>query len=143
MALVFPTNPTQGQVYNAPNGVSYSWNGQEWVGSFPNYPNSKTTVGYQVLPGGTIIQWGFGTTGAGGQLPITFPVAFPSVCASVVITEINAVGWGSGTVKEPTIYATITPPTRTGFTCIGVRIKPITGAVTEPGLGFQWQAVGY
>jgi len=31
MALSFPSNPTQNQVYQAPNGVSYVWNGSYWA----------------------------------------------------------------------------------------------------------------
>jgi Putative tail fiber protein gp53-like, C-terminal len=58
----------------------------------PMFSRSLAANGYQKLPGGLIFQWGKAvlTTPAGsvGQVAIlsavTFPVAFPSACASVV-----------------------------------------------------------
>lgn len=38
---------------------------------------SLTASGYQKLPGGLILQWGFGTATAAGN-PIVFPIAFPT-----------------------------------------------------------------
>jgi hypothetical protein len=44
---------------------------------------SLGTSGYQKLPGGLIIQWGEIYVTASGT-PYSFPIAFPSICASVV-----------------------------------------------------------
>ena len=52
---------------------------------------SKTQNGYQKLPSGVIIQWGMVADSPSGT-NVTFPVAFPTVCASLQITR------GGGTV---------------------------------------------
>lgn len=44
------------------------------------YDRSLTQRGYQKLPGGLILQWGRDNTGAS----VTFPIAFPNECFSVV-----------------------------------------------------------
>lgn len=50
---------------------------------------SLNTNGYQRLPGGLIIQWGV-TSGSGSSgTVVTFPVAFPNSCASVIVNAIN------------------------------------------------------
>lgn len=30
--IVFPSGPTPGQLFNAPNGVNYIWDGTTWTG---------------------------------------------------------------------------------------------------------------
>jgi hypothetical protein len=34
MALLFPSNPIENQIYTAPNGTSYYWNGFAWMAGF-------------------------------------------------------------------------------------------------------------
>ena len=46
--------------------------------------SAKTQNGYQKLPSGVIIQWG---RVAGGVVNVTFPVTFPTGCASLQITR--------------------------------------------------------
>ena len=46
---------------------------------------SKTQNGYQKLPSGVILQWGMVTSG-NNVVSATFPVAFPTSCASLQIT---------------------------------------------------------
>ena len=53
---------------------------------------SKTQNGYQKLPSGVIVQWGMVVEGVTN---VTFPVAFPTVCASLQITRGGGVGGGS------------------------------------------------
>lgn len=36
------------------------------------------STGYQRLPGGIIVQWGYTTTNSSGQATVTFPLAFPA-----------------------------------------------------------------
>jgi hypothetical protein len=51
---------------------------------------SKDSNGYQKLPSGLIIQWGSTDAGAipdGGQLKITFPIAFTTKCCSVLVSS--------------------------------------------------------
>lgn len=50
---------------------------------------SLNTNGYQRLPGGLIIQWGVTSGSSSSGTVVTFPVAFPSSCASVVVSAIN------------------------------------------------------
>jgi hypothetical protein len=55
---------------------------------------SLAASGYQKLPSGLIVQWGVGTTvDATGS--VTFPIAFPTACRSIQITENSAAGWTS------------------------------------------------
>ena len=56
--IVFPAAPTPGQVYNAPNGITYVWDGEKWVGQFNTvFATMKTGLnGSSVLPTGTTAQ---------------------------------------------------------------------------------------
>lgn len=49
--------------------------------AFQGANQSKAATGYQRLPGGLIIQWGYSL--APNSTTITFPVAFPTACTSV------------------------------------------------------------
>ena len=49
MALNFPNNPTNGEIYLASNGVNYQWDGVKWNVYY--YPGSNET--YWVRDGGT------------------------------------------------------------------------------------------
>jgi len=50
---------------------------------------SLVSPGYQKLPGGLILQWGYVTaTPATTQQTITFPIAFPTACL-VVLTQVD------------------------------------------------------
>lgn len=51
------------------------------------FVGTKGTNGYQKLPNGLIIQWGFGATDATGKAKANFAVAFPNACLSVVATH--------------------------------------------------------
>ena len=92
--------------------------------------STKTQNGYQKLPGGVIMQWGI----AGGNVPnVTFPVAFPTGCASLQITR------GVGTASDDTWFPlpVVLKLSNTGF------------SVTLPGMQatgkslVYWFAVGY
>lgn len=51
------------------------------------FVGTKGTNGYQKLPNGLIIQWGFGATDATGKAKANFSIAFPNACLSVVATH--------------------------------------------------------
>ena len=53
----------------------------------------KTQNGYQKLPSGVIMQWGMVADGVGN---VTFPIAFPTTCASLQLTR------GGGIISEST-----------------------------------------
>lgn len=65
----------------------------QWISvgftSSGQFPNSLAINGYQKLPNGLIIQWGVtGAVGAG--LNVSFPIAFPNACRSVVAAPNTA-----------------------------------------------------
>lgn len=62
--------------------------------AFKGGNQSLGTNGYQKLPGGLILQWGSGTSSGTGSLAITFPVAFPNDCVSIVGVPVAAAGQG-------------------------------------------------
>ena len=62
-----------------------------------NFLGSLTANGYQRLPGGLILQWGYYSGGAHGPT-ITFPVAFPTAVLNLSATagtDNNAVAVGA------------------------------------------------
>jgi hypothetical protein len=54
-----------------------------------NTPRSLGQNGYQQLPSGWIIQWGFAASWGSGDGTITFPIAFPVACRSVQATHLG------------------------------------------------------
>lgn len=46
--------------------------------------------GFQRLPGGLIVQWGFATTNASGRAAVTFPLAFPIALDRAIVNPVNA-----------------------------------------------------
>lgn len=51
-----------------------------------DYLSSMASAGYQKLPSGLIVQWGYSTTTA-TWLDITFPIAFTTACLNVVLSS--------------------------------------------------------
>ena len=68
-------------------------------------PNSLVAAGYQVFPGGLILNWGTGstTTGTGS---VTFSKAFPTACLGVFLTES-----GSAAATQNNLIASTAPTT--------------------------------
>lgn len=100
--------------------------------------------GYSTLPGGMIIQYGTSASGSEGGGSVSFPIAFPSACISVTISE-NSAGttWpGTGSGGEPTVHGLREAPNADSFTTYSMRW---TGSswVGQNGLGFSWIAIGY
>lgn len=71
--------------------------GSKQVGNSASFGASKASNGYQKLPSGLIIQWGMAVI-TSGSLSVSFPIAFPTSCASVVATTLDtySVGTTSG-----------------------------------------------
>lgn len=75
---------------------------------------SLVSPGYQKLPGGLILQWGYVTaTTSTAQQTITFPIAFPTACL-IVLTQVDyrsgsgfAGGYVSVTGFNSTIFTTL------------------------------------
>ena len=92
-------------------------------------PGSLTSIGYQKLPGGLIIQWGGVITSAAtpGSAAVTFPIAFPTLCAIVNTTRTDAATSSANTVSNAS-----------GITTSGFTAWSSTGSGTV-----SWIAVGY
>jgi hypothetical protein len=92
---------------------------------------SLSEHGYQKLPGGLIVQWGFySSVGSQGSASITFPVAFPSLCLNVQLTRTgtNSVSGDQGPF-DVSVFSV------SGFT--GKSTDDVAFA------GFFWFAIGY
>lgn len=104
----------------------------------------NSNPGYSTTPGGMIIQYGRSSSGAEGSGTVSFPIAFPTTCVSVTLTESGASGtWpGSGSGGRPTVHAMIGAPSNTLF---GSYSMQWDGSAWngQPGLTFSWMAIGY
>ena len=59
--------------------------------AFTGANQSLTSNGFQVLPGGLIVQWGQSSPINGDAIvTVTFPTAFPNSCFTVVATVVNS-----------------------------------------------------
>lgn len=99
------------------------------LGLLPSFAAVRASSGYQKLPGGLILQWGFANAGPDSNgAAITFPIAFPTAALSVVATntDVNCAGGGAQVVST------------SQFKLFG---RNYTGGYA--GYGFYWQAVGY
>ncbi|MDD4356659.1 MAG: hypothetical protein PHN98_05345 [Smithellaceae bacterium] len=86
--------------------------------------------GYNKLPDGTIDQWGYFWTGEDGVYDLTFPIAFPVLCCSLVVT----------TLVELSEHATFSEISKTG-----AKINTWTTA-TGVAVGIRsvyYRAIGY
>lgn len=82
--------------------------------------------GYQKLPSGLILQWGtYSVVTAGVAVPVTFPIAFPTGCYSVVVCQSSV----STATQSAWVSAS---PTTTGF----------SGSGTAAGGVAYWMAIG-
>ena len=82
--------------------------------------------GYQKLPGGLKLQWGF-RSAASGTVSVTFPIAFSSACYSVTATRAT----GGADIWPPQIQSIST----TGFTYI-------QSGNTTANMPVYWMAIG-
>lgn len=92
-------------------------------------PNQRLTGnGYVTLPGGAILQWGANNITA-GTTAIPFPLQFPNLCFSVVVSPYSGIGEGApafGVSDSPAI-------SRSGFSTY------LNGVA----MTIFWQAIGY
>jgi len=92
------------------------------------------TNGYQKLPGGLIIQWGYNNT-ASSDLAVTYPVAFPTATLSVQTTMVT-----SATTTQ--LFSTVVDAISASSFSVRKRFQSgaTTSGATEP---FNWIAIGY
>ena len=127
------------------------WNSQYFGGGYTSTAGSWSLAltGYIRSEGGLIIQWGdattTNTTGRYSNIQY-FPMTFPTVCLSVVMSEASSSGWGTGPQAgnnggTATVYA----PTLIGTTACYFEAAWMSGYTSyySAGLGASWYAVGY
>lgn len=90
--------------------------------------------GYQKLPGGLIIQWGFGTGSTGGGVAVSFPISFPTNCAAVTVTHGNN-GSSLGSAKTYNIGL--------GGFSVALSTDDGSNVVAYLADSFRWIAIGY
>lgn len=89
--------------------------------------------GYQILPGGLIIQWGVITTGTANPVLVNLPIAFPNGLLSVNFTPVQ--GGGS----PGSILGVVFDPSNTQIN-IDRRVSNTAASST---VGGRWMAVGF
>lgn len=92
--------------------------------------------GYQIFPGGLILQWGQATL-TSGTVQITLPLAYPNACLIALASEGASNGWGGDVIA----YGTRSK-SKTGFYIDGRQIAP-GGTISSPsGVVADWVSVG-
>lgn len=93
---------------------------------------SLAASGYQKLPGGMIMQWGTGTSSGTSRpnVTVSFPVAFPTACTSVIIVAVSGSNSYYGMLHAA--------PTASQFTGNTTSDAGLAGS-----LNYYWIAVGY
>jgi phage-related tail fiber protein len=112
------------------NGVStefIAW-GMGWLAVGGSGLSLLSANGYQRMPGGLIIQWGFGTAGSSGTTIInTYPIAFTKAVYSVVSQHIGA---------EPTVNIISDNAFTFSLTQVGLRSNYVNNVAV------MWIAIG-
>lgn len=115
------------------------------LAAFTGQNQALSSIGYQKIPGGLILQWGSKTiTGPAAVLAsgvvttdITFPVVFPT---AVVLTTTSLMS-SSTNLESVENNCGVRSRTLTGFTAEMMRMSG-TSAVAET-VTIQWMALGY
>jgi hypothetical protein len=96
--------------------------------------SSLSATGWSRLPGGLIIQWGRFSSSSGGTGTISFPLSFPTACASIVASQ-NHTGTSQTNVDNQLQFFNI------GVSSFGYFANDVGGAVGT--ITYGWLAVGY
>ncbi len=94
------------------------------------FPANVTGAGYQKLPTGLIIQWGWALCSIGSATTVNFPITFPTSMASVTATP-------SG-ISSAELIASIT-----SFSVSLVNIALVSMSSTTGSVSVGWIALGY
>jgi hypothetical protein len=106
--------------------LSGTWSA--WERTYISGFNLSEAAGYQKLPSGLIVQWGFYSGGAASPVTITFPEPFPNACLNVQLTPSSAAA------------ITIVCGTKTAS---NVAVLRFTTAEADSTADFYWHATGY
>jgi Flp pilus assembly pilin Flp len=120
-ATPFASNTEAQALTSTTKAISPSTLAQAFKGS----NQSLAANGYQILPGGTIIQYGSGVA-AGVTATITLPLTFPTACRSVLLTTYN----NNGSVDDICELISMSAASFVAF------------CKYTPG-NFSWLAIGY
>lgn len=114
--------PGQSIVSNGP-GQPTSWSGGR----------SLSSPGYEILPGGTILQWGGVTTpviGSPADFNIIFPKVFPTVCFGVVVCSNRSVAANGQAALGSNFASNVTPT--------GCTVTVDSGTAAHPSYWWAW-----
>lgn len=106
--------------------VTDTWNA--WVRTYVAWFDLAEAAGYQKLPSGLIMQWGFYSGGAVNPITINFPILFPTACLNVQLTS-------SGAAAQILVAGT--------RTASSVIVRRWTDAGVEATGNFFWSALGH
>lgn len=98
-AGLVPSEADNGQVFQALKTIFVQAN------VFKGSNQSLSANGYQIFPGGLILQWGSIAGASGGVASIVFPIAFPN--AAFHASSLYVAGADPGTSAPPTIGGTL------------------------------------
>lgn len=71
------------------------WNSDAWstwVCLYAPGATTNTNTGYQTLPSGIILQWGFDNSAVANPATVTFPIPFPTACVNTQATCYSNTG---------------------------------------------------
>nr|VFK49102.1 MAG: hypothetical protein BECKTC1821E_GA0114239_11573 [Candidatus Kentron sp. TC] len=108
------------------------------------FVSSKTPAGYQMLPGGSILQWGYQDgyfdfgLGSSGHWQVIFPIAFPNACLSVTVSGGEIIGTQESSEH---IYSAF-DFAQTGFSIYMLRVFGSSGGTSDL-FRVRYMAIGY
>ena len=121
-------NPGAADASQLATDVARLWAQKVDLVSFTGSNQLLAANGYQRLPSGVIMQWGMtGQVGPTANVPITFPITFPSACASVSCIRSSA-----NAQQRGDFAGSITP---SGFV--------INNGSADNSTTYRWTAIGY
>lgn len=106
--------------------VTDTWSA--WERTYVSGADLAEAAGYQKLPSGLIVQWGFYSGGGASPVTITFPLPFPTACLNVQVSPSIA----------SAIIATVGTKTASNFA-----VRRFTTAAADSTANFYWSALGY
>lgn len=109
---------------SAPSNHFLCGNGTVYADSAASCTASTVSSGYQLLPGGLILEWGQYTETSGSSATVSFPQHFPTALLSLSLT--------SGPSTDIRDATSINSQSTSGF----------EAATTGSTIGFSWIAVG-
>ncbi|CAN7446591.1 hypothetical protein LJR235_002868 [Pararhizobium sp. LjRoot235] len=108
-----------------------------WTDAYAQQSNSLN--GYQKFPSGFILQWGQIAANTVSDVPVTFPISFPSALRGASVTPI-----GYGALTNVTYAASYDLPANSGFAIRRTVISAGGGlSYPNPSFAVAWMAWGY